>query len=586
LINSNLTLWRFFVLALAITFHPSFELSAQKEKEVVEEKNSDGESENDEEDNLDVGDSILRDIGFDPLSDSFIENIKSLLFSQNQLDEVSQLIIDLDSDDFRKRNEASKKLAMHESPIGHLLVNLDEEPSIEMSRRIQAILNVRSKKRYTDVLYHVLGSDLVDFKNLDLDSLLVTSSTFDPKIYRKLFRAMEGAAVRCASKDDVSKLIKELENSSPSRRQISAFVLGSMGKGIEVNEPLVIFANLRGKMLHSDNFNIEGLIDSLDSADLNVRHESARLLKLFFKRDFGFAAYDSNELRQKSILLWRKHIKEKDFNQAKADWSRVKASESYRVIVGKGSSKGGKYNLFTTSGTKSENDALVSSLSGSTSGQLTFDYFSGNFVVSGGPKLGGAISVFSFDGTPLWSVNGMSVSSGAALLDNGQIISTSGSKATIMDVLGRTLKTWEFSSPVNGFHGLSQHRFLCAHADEGKVAEYNSNGELIWSLDGLNKPKSAYRYQNGNLSVVLDLEKKKTDTEEIIAEVELVEFSPDGKEVISTIQPRGVKTITSSVKLPNGNTLIGTEKGLAEYTPGGYAIKVWLKTPITTLHVH
>ena len=339
-------------------------------------------------------------------------------------------------------------------------------------------------------------------------------------------------------------------------------------------------------MFYSVSFNIEGLIDLLDSADLNVRHESARLLKLLFKKDFGFAAYDSNELRQKSILLWREYIKGKDFNQANADWSGVNVSESYRVIVGKGSSKGGKYNLFTTSGTKSENDALISSLSGSTSGQLTFDYFSGNVVVSGGPKLGGSISVFSFDGTPLWSVNGMSVSSGAALLDNGQIISTSGSKATIIDVLGRTLKTWEFSSPVNGFHGLSQDRFLCAHADEGKVAEYNSNGELIWSLDGLNKPKSACRYQNGNLSVVLDLEKKKTDTEEIIAEVELVEFSPDGKEVISSIQPRGVKTITSSVKLPNGNTLVGTEKGLAEYTPGGYAIKVWLKTPITTLHVH
>ena len=234
MINSNLTLWRFFVLALAITFYPSFELSAQKDKKIVEEKSSDGDAENDEEDNLDAGDSILRDIGFDPLSDSFIEKIKSLLFSQTQLDEVSQMIIDLDSDDFRKRNEASKKLAMHESPIGHLLVNLDEEPSIEMSRRIQAILNVRAKKRYTDVLYHVLGSDLVDFKNLDLDSLLVTSSTFDPKIYRRLFRIMESAAVRCSSKDDVPKLINELENSSPSRRQISAFVLGTMGKSLSL----------------------------------------------------------------------------------------------------------------------------------------------------------------------------------------------------------------------------------------------------------------------------------------------------------------------------------------------------------------
>ena len=80
LINSNLRLWRFFVLALAITFYPPFELSAQKDKKIVEEKSSDGDAENDEEDNLDAGDSILRDIGFDPFSDSFIEKIKSLLF--------------------------------------------------------------------------------------------------------------------------------------------------------------------------------------------------------------------------------------------------------------------------------------------------------------------------------------------------------------------------------------------------------------------------------------------------------------------------------------------------------------------------
>ena len=61
------------------------------------------------------------------------------------------------------------------------------------------------------------------------------------------------------SKDDVPKLIKELENPSPSRRQISAFVLGAMGKSTEGNEPLVRFANLRGKMFYSDNFNIEDL---------------------------------------------------------------------------------------------------------------------------------------------------------------------------------------------------------------------------------------------------------------------------------------------------------------------------------------
>ena len=46
-----------------------------------------------------------------------------------------------------------------------------------------------------------------------------------------------------------------------------------------------------------------------------------------------------------------------------------------------------------------------------------------------------------------------------------------------------------------------------------------------------------------------------------------------------------MSTITSAARLPNGNTLIGTEKGLAEYTPEGFAIKVWIKTPISSLHV-
>ena len=49
---------------------------------------------------------------------------------------------------------------------------------------------------------------------------------------------------------------------------------------------------------------------------------------------------------------------------------------------------------------------------------------------------------------------------------------------------------------------------LCAHTDAGMIAEYNANGKLIWSLDGLNKPRNVSRYDNGNLSVVLDIEKR------------------------------------------------------------------------------
>ena len=581
MIDIHFLIFRFIALALAISLHFSCEVFAEKDQQIIEEEipiKKQAKS-------LGVGDSILKDIGFDIEADSLSEKIKTLLFSQVQLDEVLKLIVDLDDEDFRVRNEASKKLAMHESPIGHLLVNLNQDLSVEMSRRVQAILNVRAKKRFTDVLYHALESELLDFTKLDLDSLLVTSSTFSPKVYSRLLRVIENAAVRCAAKNDIPKLIQELENDSLSRRQVSAFVLGFFGENIEKKEPLIRLANIRGQLCSSTKSSPNPLIDLLDSEDLNVRHEAGVILRSIFNKDYGYAAYDSFDQRNDAILKWRKLMKEDDTDFSAGSWSESIFSEDYRVIVGKRLGKGGNYNLFTTSGKPAEMNALTSSLSGYSNDQLTVDNFSGHVVVSGGAKHSGSISVFSTKGHQLWSVNGIAVDSGAAMLANGQIISTSGSTASVMDMLGQTIKTWEFSSSVSSFHGLSQNRFLCAHTDAGMIAEYNANGELIWSLDGLNKPRNVSRYDNGNLSVVLDIEKKNSNGDETVAEVELVELSPDGGSIVSSIQPRGVKSITASAKLPNGNTLVGTEKGLAEYTPSGYAIKVWLKNPITVLHV-
>ena len=68
-----------------------------------------------------------------------------------------------------------------------------------MSRRVQAILNVRAKKRFTDVLYHALESEFLDFTKLDLDSLLVTSSTLVQSLQQTV-EVIENAAVRCAAK--------------------------------------------------------------------------------------------------------------------------------------------------------------------------------------------------------------------------------------------------------------------------------------------------------------------------------------------------------------------------------------------------
>ena len=86
---------------------------------------------------LGPSDYILRDIGFDPLSKDYKDRVKGLFLDSDQLENALSLIADLDNDDFRKRNEASKKLAMIEAPIEHMLSLSRKDSTIEMARRVQ-----------------------------------------------------------------------------------------------------------------------------------------------------------------------------------------------------------------------------------------------------------------------------------------------------------------------------------------------------------------------------------------------------------------------------------------------------------------
>ena len=141
-------------------------------------------------------------------------------------------------------------------------------------------------------------------------------------------------------------------------------------------------------------------------------------------------------------------------------------------------------------------------------------------------------------------------------------------------------------SKMDSFFRLRPGRFMCSHTDEGTIAEYDSEGRQLWELSGMTRPRNAFRLENGNVLVVVDNESDAGEEKVTGSQVQLLELSPDGQRVLLRIEPKGVKTISSSARLPNGNTLVGTEKGLAEYTPDGYAIKVWLKSPILSLHVH
>jgi hypothetical protein len=545
-----------------------------------------------EEPSLGPGDSILRDVGYDPLSKDYKDRVKGLFLNSDQLENALKLIADLDNDDFRKRNEASKKLAMIEAPIEHMLSESRKDSTIEMARRVQGILNVRIQKRLIDALYHASARSGEGPSPGSLESIMMISSTFDPETYWELTRSLETAAVKASVNQDRGLLEEGLSNKSQAVREICSFVLGHLGTeresepGISEMSDAMILANMRGRSAAGKKGVAKTLLGLLASDNLRVRHESGSLLRALFQTDHGYAAYDSPDLRDQAIERWRNYISGKEDESHWPVFMGMSSRGQFRVIVGKADNKGGSALSYTTSGKKLDNDGLVESISKTVSDRMVFDYVVGNVVVSGGPELESKVAVFSLNGTELWAVSGVPAGAGAALLSGGQMAIASGLNVRVIDLFGNPLRSWKMPSKMDSFFRLRPGRFMCSHTDEGTIAEYDSEGRQLWELSGMTRPRNAFRLENGNVLVVVDNESDAGEEKVTGSQVQLLELSPDGQRVLLRIEPKGVKTISSSARLPNGNTLVGTEKGLAEYTPDGYAIKVWLKSPILSLHVH
>ena len=557
----------------------------------VEPDQASSDEEAKEDSPLGPSDSILRDIGFDPLSKDYKDRVKSLFLDSDQLKSALSLIADLDNDDFRKRNEASRKLAMIEAPIEHMLSESRKDSTIEMGRRVQGILNVRIKKRLIDALYHASVRSGENSAPCSIESLIILASTFDSETYWELMRSLEIAAAKVSVEQDRALLEKGLSNKSQAVREICSFVLGYMGiqNGSE-NETSgltddLILANARGRSASGKKGATKNLLDLLSSDNIRVRQESGALLRIIFQTDLGFAAYDSPDLREIATGRWSNYINGKEDDSHWPASLGMSSRGQFRVIVGKADSKGGAALSYTTSGKKIENDRLAASISGTVSDRMVFDYVEGNVVVSGGSELESRVAVFSLKGTELWAASGVPAGAGAALLPGGQMAIASGFNVRVIDLFGNALRSWKISSKINSFSRLRPGRFMCVHTDEGTIAEYDFDGDQIWKVSGMNRPRNAFRLENGNILTVVDSESKGVEEEPTSSQAELLELSPDGQQTLLRIKPKGVKTISSSARLPNGNTLVGTEKGLAEYTPDGYAIKVWLKSPILSLHV-
>jgi hypothetical protein len=546
---------------------------------------------------LSAGDAILKDLDLDPRGGAFDRKMASLFLDRAQLERVMQQMIDLDAEDFRKRNEASKALAMVEAPVEHLLGAARRESSAEMSRRIQGILNVRIKKRRLDALYHVAGKLAREETPGWVTRLGVMASTFDSIAHWDLLRMFEIAAAKSSREQDREVLDKALTAKQEALRELAAFVIGFRFSGDPVvsesadaigDDDLLKLANARGRVAAGDRRVTAALLDLLASKSLRVRHEAGLLLRGTCGKDFGFAGYDPAERQVKAIGRWQNFIGSlaRDRQVEPMLLGRGFRGE-FMVLVGKPPGKEGTVIPWTTSGRKMSGLKIAASMAAIRPDHISFDAATGFIVASGGGHEDGRVSVITNDGTELWSASGIPMDGGTAIMPGGRLLVAIGREVEELDLRGDRVGVWQLPSRAVFFHRLREGRYLCAHPDGGSLAEYGTGGELLWQVDGFNHPSWVERLQNGNLLVVVVADKPKEGSEQQArgGNMEVIETSPDGKVIISRIHPRGVNVISSAARLPNGNTLVGTEKGLAEYTPAGYAVKVWLKTVISSIHV-
>ena len=546
---------------------------------------------------LSAGDSILVDLELNPEGEGFEDKAASLFLEQEKLEQVMEKISDLDAEDFRERNEASKALVMVAAPIEHLLGTARKDAGAEMSRRIQGILNVRIKRRRLDALYHVAGR-LAAQSIPGWDTRLgVMASTFDPVSHWDLLRIFEIAAAKCSRQQDRGVFDKALGSEHQSERELAAFVIGYRfskdAKASEVTDEtgdneFLRLAMARGQAAAGDGQAAAVLLDLLGSNNIRVSHEAGTLLRGLYGKDFGFAGYDPVESRAVAIGRWQNFLGSLVKDQAvTAIQLGSGARGQFMVFVATPPGKAGAVIPWTTSGRKVNNLKLAASMAAIRPDAISFDDTAGLVVASGGGHEEGRVAIFTNDGKEIWSASGIPVGGGTAIMPGGRLLVAIDREVEELDVSGERVGVWKMPSRVRSFKRLRAGRFLCAHPEDGSLAEYGKDGQLLWKSGGFNNPSWVERLQSGNLLVVVHADKpKEGDGLKVAAgKMRVIETSPDGKVVVSSIHPKGVNVISSVARLPNGNTLVGTEKGLAEYTPEGYAVKVWLKSVISSIHV-
>ena len=350
----------------------------------------------------------------------------------------------------------------------------------------------------------------------------------------------QAAALALASPADRDVLRKELASGNERERvlairayakALAAEAIPELSRLAEGADDRAALTAIRQLLALGDTKCLSALGRRLDSADLNVRAQSATLVEAIADDDFGYAAYDDPAVRKaaaQKAQKWLAEAKPEAIHRPRG----LDSEPSGRMLVCVGC--GDRVVEYDSDGEVTWQVAISDPwgcarlpdgrrLVVSWSGRLLVEYDKNGCEVSrraslpagpmsvqelaGGRKLlacreGGEVLELGADGKFGWEVRLEGGPSDARRLRNGRTLVALQRGNEVIELDGKGTVRWraKISSPTSACR-LPNGRTLVSSYLDGKVVELDSEGRVVWSAGGFEKTNCAVRLPNGNTLV-------------------------------------------------------------------------------------
>jgi hypothetical protein len=467
----------------------------------------------------------LKDTGIAADDEGLLEYLRGLAPSPEERREIKALIGHLGSDDFHRREEASRRLTALAGIARTELEEASRSKDLEVARRAGAVLadHEAGAAQREGVLLAVLR-EVARRKTRGAIPLLLDA----PPVWERprLRDAAEWALAAAGRPADAEALLRGLDSLHSHVRLAAALTLLNRG----------------------DRRALPVLGELLDSPDLIVRHRASRLLRAATGEEIDFAADDALAVRGKGAAAWRRWI-ERNGPAARLNLPVPSQTWLGKVLV-----------------VAAPEGRLVEFGEG---GQKVWEInYPGPWCCRGlpdghrlvGSNHPGRVDEYDAEGKLVWSLDVGGGVRSVQRLPGGNTLVAHSYKGIAVVREYRSDKTvcGEVILPDHpqDVYRLDGGNILAALDRSGRVMEVDPRGKTVWEVKDMKRPFSAQRIDNGNT---------------LISEFEggrVVEVDRSGKVIWSRPVPRA----THAQRLPDGHTVISTGVKVFEIDVGGQVL--------------